>query len=158
MKAVSDGTLTTENVDDWLRLHRESLRNIIAPWVMRGPQYVEGAEVWKPLLEKVETSVENVLWDKGEDLEGGDAVKRSLREKATRERVRGPVTDVLAAEAEYRNRVLREMFAGPTLQADDKLGGKARDLIMDALTKAYLEAIFDLKANEAWGAVEGNAQ
>jgi hypothetical protein len=158
VNAVSDGSLTTENVDEWLRLHRESLRKIITPWVMRGPQYVEGAEIWKPLLEKVETSVESVLWDKGEDLEGGDAVKRSLREKTTRERVRGPVTDTLATEAEYRNRVLREIFPGSTLQADDKTGRKARDLILDSLTKAYLEAIFDLKANEAWGAFEENAQ
>jgi hypothetical protein len=102
--------------------------------------------------------VESVLWDKGEDLEGGDAVKRSLREKTTRERVRGPVSDTLATEAEYRNRVLREIFPGSTLQADDKTGRKARDLILDSLTKAYLEAIFDLKANEAWGAFEENAQ
>jgi len=154
VNAVSNDILSPEMVDEWLRFQRDRLGEIVAPWVRVGPEHVEGAEVWKLLLDQVKNSVEDLLWERGEELDGGDAVTRLLRQRATRELARATTIDMLAGRAEFRDRVMSEIFAGQELEAADEAGNQARELISASLAKAYLEAVFDRKANQQWGAVE----
>jgi hypothetical protein len=152
--AVSAGKIHPGELAAWLAAQRGRLREMLAPWVREGRPYLEGDGMWDGLLAEAKGVLEDDLWDKGVDLRGGAEVNRLLHSPAARNRLRAATVQALAEEPGVLDRVSDEIFMGQRLEAADEAGITARDVILEGLAEAYLDAVFDRKARQAWGELE----